>query len=58
MEEVIRGMIKKVMNEIDTYEYNKMNYNDGAGHTYDLLIMMSKRQLKDLNVMLDLASQA
>ena len=51
------GMIEKVMNEIDTYEDIKMR-NNGDGHTYDLLIMMSKRQLKDLNVMLDLATQA
>ena len=57
MEKVIMGMVEKVMNEIDTYEDIKMR-NNGDGHTYDLLIMMSKRQLKDLNVMLDLASQA
>ena len=55
MEEVIRGMISKVLMEISTYEDIKMNH-DGDGRTFDLMIMMSKRQLQDLHQMLDLAS--
>jgi len=57
MEEVIKGMISKVLIEINTYEDIKTNH-DGDGRTFDLMIMMSKRQLTDLYTMLDLATQA
>jgi hypothetical protein len=57
MEEVIKGMISKVLIEINTYEDIKTKH-DGDGRTYDLMIMMSKKQLTDLYTMLDLAIQA
>ena len=54
MKEVIEGMISKTLKEISTFEDIKANH-DGDGRTFDLMLMMSKRQLKDLYTMLDLA---
>ena len=53
MKEVIEGMISKVLNEIKMIEDIKAN-RDVDGKTYDLMLMMSKRQLTDLYTMLDL----
>jgi hypothetical protein len=58
MEEVIKGMISKVLIEINTYEDIKTKDMIDDGRTFDLMIMMSKRQLTDLYTMLDLATQA
>jgi hypothetical protein len=55
MVEVIKKMMVKVENEIVTFEEIKESYG-GDARTYDLMIMMSKRQLQDLHQMLDLAS--
>ena len=54
MKEVIEGMISKVLNEIKMVEDIKAN-RDVDGKIYDLMLMMSKRQLTDLYTMLDLA---
>ena len=54
MKEVIEGMISKVLNEIKMIEDIKAN-RDVDGKIYDLMLMMSKRQLTDLYTMLDLA---
>jgi len=54
MKEVIEGMILKVKKEINTFEDVKNNH-DGDGRTFDLCIMMAKRQLNDLNALLSLA---
>tara|TARA_B110000858_G_scaffold170208_1_gene199877 strand:+ start:780 stop:1082 length:303 start_codon:yes stop_codon:yes gene_type:complete len=53
MKEVIEGMISKVLNEIKMVEDIKAN-RDVDGKIYDLMLMMSKRQLTDLYTMLDL----
>ena len=53
MKEVIEGMISKVLNEIKMIEDIKAN-RDVDGKIYDLMLMMSKRQLTDLYTMLDL----
>ena len=54
MKEVIEGMISKVLNEIKMVEDIKANRDVDVCKTYDLMLMMSKRQLTDLYTMLDL----